>query len=47
LIGGLTAGAAGEPTIDIHAPLPTTIDSTRQLPRTNPAAGRESEDDEC
>lgn len=47
LLGGLTAGAGGEPTIDIHTPLPKDLRDVRQLPRTKAAAKEESSDDEC
>lgn len=47
LLGGLTAGAGGAPTIDTHAPLPQDLRTVRQLPRTKSAVEAASTEDEC
>ena len=47
LLGGLTSGGAGEPTIDIHAPLPRNLAEVPQLPHAKPPSADRTEDDEC
>ena len=47
LLGGLTSGGAGEPTIDIHAPIPRNLQDVPQLPRAQRPTEDKAEDDEC
>jgi hypothetical protein len=48
LLGGLTSGGAGEPTIDIHAPIPRNLQDVPQLPHAKPPAEEDTaDDDEC